>query len=102
MNWGSGIASPWSQPGGGVIYLYNDHHQGQGEPASNAQAIAAHSILSGRPVMGAQPRRRFRLEHRADLHRSQVLDWRDAIAYPHDGFIFTVRALAYGARQLVK
>jgi hypothetical protein len=26
-------------PGSGVIYLYSEHYQGQGEPASHAQAI---------------------------------------------------------------
>ena len=28
-------------PGSGVIYLYSEHYQGQGEPASHAQAIRA-------------------------------------------------------------
>jgi len=28
-----------SDPGSGVIYLYSEHYQGQGEPASHAQAI---------------------------------------------------------------
>jgi hypothetical protein len=28
-------------PGSGVIYLYNEHYQGMGEPASHAQAIRA-------------------------------------------------------------
>jgi hypothetical protein len=35
-------------PGSGVIYLYSEHYQGMGEPASHAQAIRARrSVDSG-------------------------------------------------------
>ncbi|MGD1095885.1 MAG: terminase family protein [Bryobacteraceae bacterium] len=40
VGWNS-TAVVWgaSDPGSGVIYLYSEHYQGQGEPASHAQAI---------------------------------------------------------------
>src|SRR5262249_8340211 len=38
---GTAAAVVWGarDPGSGVIYLYSEHYQGQGEPASHAQAI---------------------------------------------------------------
>ena len=34
----------WRDPASGVVYLYSEHYQGQGEPASHAQAIRARGV----------------------------------------------------------
>ena len=67
-------------PGSGVIYLYSEHYQGMGEPASHAQAIRARgawipgvidpaclgsSQIDGRTLM--------------DLYREPGLDLRPAV-----------------------